>query len=251
MSMNPAAIRIVLILGIAVAAGDAHGQTARVPVVRPGVHDLVMQRANEPPIRYALAIPDNYSASSRVPLVLALHFGTGGGPSTGAGRAVLDILVGPGLEELGAIIVAPDSIGRGWDTADNERGVNTLLDGVLASYSIDDKKIVVTGFSMGGHGTWHFASKFPERFSAAVPLAGRPPESVAGWKVPVLAIHSRNDQVVPIGPAEMRIAELKKTGARAELIALTGITHYETYRFVDSLKRAVPWLRETWAGKAQ
>jgi fermentation-respiration switch protein FrsA (DUF1100 family) len=62
----------------------------------------------------------------------------------------------------------------------------------------------------------------------------------------VLAIHSRNDQVAPIGPTETRIAELQKSGARAELIALTGITHYETDRFVDGLRQAVSWLREIW-----
>ncbi len=116
----------------------------------------------------------------------------------------------------------------------------------MASYSIDAKKVLVTGFSMGGAGVWHFAGKYPDRFSAAVAVAGRPPESAAGWRVPILAVHSRNDEVVPIGPAETRIAELKKAGLRAEFIPLTGISHYETNRFVDGLRRAVPWIKETW-----
>jgi len=30
------------------------------------------------------------------------------------------------------------------------------------------------------------------------------------------------------------------------LIAMAGITHYETYRFVSGLRQAVPWLREIW-----
>ena len=58
----------------------------------------------------------------------------------------------------------------------------------------------MTGFSMGGAGTWHFASRFPERFSAAIPMAGRPPADIGAWKMPVLAIHSRSDEVVPIAP---------------------------------------------------
>ena len=219
---------------------------SQVPVLSPGVHSLTLQRVGEPAIRYAISVPANYAPSARVPLVLALHFGTGGGSSVGAGQDVLRILVEPALAELGAIIVAPDSLRGDWSTAENERAVNLLLDGVLASYSIDAKKIVVTGFSMGGAGTWHFAQKYPKRFSAAVPVAGRPPASAAGWRLPVLAIHSRNDQVAPIGPTETRIAELQKSGIRAELIALTGITHYETYRFVDGLRLAVPWLRNLW-----
>jgi hypothetical protein len=32
----------------------------------------------------------------------------------------------------------------------------------------------------------------------------------------------------------------------AKLIALTGITHFETHRFVGGLRQAVPWLREIW-----
>ena len=108
------------------------------------------------------------------------------------------------------------------------------------------RRVVVTGFSMGGAGTWHFASRFPERFSAAVPMAGRPPNDVGAWKMPVLAIHSRDDEVVPIGPAEARIKELKSQGVRAEIIVLNGIAHYETARFADGLRRAIPWLKDTW-----
>jgi predicted peptidase len=206
-----------------------------------GVHSLTLERANEPPIPYAISIPSGYSASARVPLVLALHFG---GNPEGAGRAMLEILVRPALAQLGAIIVAPDSLGGGWNTPENDKAVNQLLDAVLKTYSIDTRKVVVTGFSMGGAGTWHFGNKYPERFVAAVPVAGRPLAPASGWKLPVLAIHSRNDEVVPFGPTETRIAELQKAGLTAQLIALNGITHYETPRFVEGLRRAVPWLQE-------
>jgi dipeptidyl aminopeptidase/acylaminoacyl peptidase len=139
---------------------------------------------------------------------------------------VVRILIGPALAELGAVIVAPDSVRGDWSSQENEKVVNELLDMVLARYSIDKKKVVVTGYSMGGAGSWHFAEKFPERFSAA--------------------IHSRDDQVVPFGPKEARIAELQKSGVNAKLITLTGISHFETYRFRDALRQAVPWLREVW-----
>ncbi len=197
-------------------------------------------------MRYAISIPRNYSRSTPVPLILALHFGVGGGDATGAGLDVVRILVGPALAQLGAVIVAPDSVQGGWSSPENEKAVNTLLDMVLARYSIDKKKVVVTGFSMGGAGCWHFAEKFPERFSAVIPVAGRPPASAAGWRLPVFAVHSRDDQVVPFGPTEARIAELQKAGVNAKLILLTGISHYQTYRFQDAVRLAVPWLREIW-----
>jgi predicted peptidase len=197
-------------------------------------------------VRYAISIPRNYSPSKPVPLILALHFGVGGGDAAGAGGEMVQILIGPALGEVGAVIVAPDSVRGDWSSSENEKAVKALLDMVLASYSIDKKKIVVTGFSMGGTGSWHFAETFPERFSAAIPIAGRPPASASGWRLPVLAIHSRDDQIVPFGPTEARIAELQKAGVNAKLIPLTGITHYETSRFRDALRQAIPWLREVW-----
>jgi len=236
-------LQIPTLLLFTVMAAFGQGVESKIPVLSPGVHNQRLPRKDERTIQYAISVPANYSPSRPVPLVLALHYG---GNPNGAGRGVLTLLVGPALAELGAIIVAPDSIGGGWNTPENERAVNALLEAVMASYSIDAKKVLVTGFSMGGAGVWHFAGKYPDRFSAAVAVAGRPPESAAGWRVPIVAVHSRNDEVVPIGPAETRIAELKKAGLRAEFIALTGISHYETNRFVDGLRRAVPWIKETW-----
>jgi predicted peptidase len=216
------------------------------PVITPGLHSQQLPRADEPTIRYAISIPPDYSPSTPVPLILALHFGVRGQDAAGAGGDVVQILVGPALAELGAIVVAPDSVRGDWSSTENEKAVNALLDTVLARYSIDKKKVAVTGYSMGGSGSWHFAEKFPDRFSAAIPVAGRPPASASGWRLPVLAIHSRDDQVAPFDPTEARIAELQKAGVNAKLIALTGITHYQTNRFKDALRRAVPWLREVW-----
>jgi predicted peptidase len=234
------AILFLLPIGaVAQAVGDS-------PVLTPGLHSLSLPRAGEPAIRYAISIPRNYSPSRPVPLILALHFGVGGGDAAGAGGDVVQILIGPALAELGAIIVAPDSVRGDWSSPENDKAVNALLDMVLTRYSIDKKKVVVTGFSMGGAGSWHFAERFPDRFSAAIPIAGRPPASASGWRLPVLAIHSHDDQVVPFGPTEARIAELQKADVNAKLIPLTGITHYETSRFRDALRQAIPWLQEIW-----
>ena len=233
------ACSVLWLLPVGRAAQDVSDPSA----LAPGFHRLTLPRADGPAINYAILVPDGYSPSTPVPLLLALHFG---GNPAGAGASVLQILIGPALSELGAIIVAPDSVGGSWTTPENDVAVNALLDTVLDDYSIDEEKIAVTGFSMGGAGSWHFAQNFPERFSAAVPIAGRPPASAAGWQLPVLAIHAHDDEVVPFGPAEARIAELQNAGVDATLIALSGISHYETHRFQDALQQAVPWLREIW-----
>lgn len=232
---------------IALGPGSAAAQVpGDLPPLPPGLYNRTLPRGDDPAVHYAISIPRSYSPGTPAPLVLALHFGVRGGASAGAGGSVLQLLVAPALANLGAVIVAPDSVRGDWSTAENEKAVNALLDEIMAHYAIDVKKVVVTGYSMGGAGAWHLAQKYPQRFSAAVPVAGRPPAKANTWRLPVLAIHSHSDQVVPFGPTETRIAELQEAGVNAKLIALDGITHYETTRFRDSLRQAVPWLREVW-----
>lgn len=211
--------------------------------VRPaGIYDDVLPQRNAPAIHYAVSVPRGYHGEP-VPLILALHFG---GDPEGAGHAMLQILIQPALGDLGALIVAPDSVGGGWSTAANEQAVNALLAAVEKRYAIDAKRVIVTGFSMGGRGTWDWADKYPDRFRAAIPIAGTPPASGASWRLPVFAVHSRDDKVQPIGPTERRIAELKTRGINAQIVVLNGIEHFETYKFVNGLRQAVPWVQEIW-----
>jgi predicted peptidase len=236
------ALALLSVLPIGAAAQGAGDP----PMLAPGLHELTLARAGEPGIGYAISIPPTYSPSTPAPLILALHFGIGDRDSTGVGADLVKGLIGPAFAGLGAIILAPDSVRGNWTTSENEKAVSALLDMVMAHYAIDKKRVAVTGYSMGGTGSWHLAEKFPERFSAAIPIASRPPASAAGWRLPVLAIHSRDDQVVPFDPAAARIAELQKAGVNAKLIALTGIAHYDVAHFRDPLRQAVPWLREIW-----
>jgi predicted peptidase len=216
------------------------------PVLAPGLHERTLVRVGEPGVSYAISLPPSYSSSTPAPLILALHYGIGNRDSTGVGSDLVKGIIGPALEGLGAIIVAPDSVRGNWSTSENEKAVNALLDMVMAHYAIDRKRVAVTGYSMGGTGSWYLAEKFPERFSAVLPIASRPPASAVGWRLPVLAIHSRDDQVVAFDPAAARIAELQKAGMNAKLIALTGIAHYEAGRFREPLRQAIPWLQEVW-----
>jgi len=232
------ALAVALLASVPVYAQD------QVSVLAPGVTNQTLAQTGAPTIHYAISIPSGYTRATPVPLVLALHFG---GDPDGAGRAMLDILIGPAFGELGAIIVSPDSLGGGWSTSQNETAINALLAAVEKAYNIDRKKEIVTGFSMGGAGTWYWAGKYPDRFSAAIPVSGRP--TSGSWRVPVFAVHSRNDQVVPIGPAEQRIAELKQQGVNAQIVVLTGPQHFETYKFVNGLRQAVPWIQQVWKSK--
>lgn len=75
-----------------------------------------------------------------------------------------------------------------------------ILDNVLDNYRADEKKVYLSGLSYGGFGTWHLASKYPERFAAIAPVAGwGHPDlmaPIAEHKVPVWAFAGGRDHNV-------------------------------------------------------
>jgi len=47
-----------------------------------------------------------------------------------------------------------------------------LIEEILKKYPVNQKKIYVTGLSMGGFATWDIISRFPGKFAAAIPICG-------------------------------------------------------------------------------
>jgi pimeloyl-ACP methyl ester carboxylesterase len=54
-------------------------------------------------------------------------------------------------------------------------GYTLLTAWIEAQYAIDPQRIYLTGFSLGGFGTWALGLSSPDRFAALVPVAG-------GWE---------------------------------------------------------------------
>ena len=196
--------------------------------------------------RYTIAIPTGYTGNKPVPLILALHFAGHGTPFYG--RVVLEELVEPALRGLGALIVAPDCTGDGWSEPQSETDVLALLDYVSNNYAVDVNRILVTGYSMGGSGAWFLAARHPDRFSAAVVMSGWPSTEVerVDWQVPIYVIHSRHDELIPLEPTQYTVNSLAEQGVEIKMMVLDGITHFETYRFVEPLRSVVPWIERVW-----
>jgi hypothetical protein len=53
-----------------------------------------------------------------------------------------------------------------------ERDLFEILGSMKKQYPIDENRIVLTGFSMGGAAVWHLATHYPDRWVAASPGAG-------------------------------------------------------------------------------
>ena len=101
---------------------------------------------------------------------------------------------------------------------------------------------------MGGAGTWYLAARNPDCFSAAVIMAGWPPQAIEDieWEIPLVIIHSRQDEIVPLQPTEDVVSTLQAKGAPVKLDVLDGITHFEMFRFVEPLRKTASWVESVW-----
>ena len=108
----------------------------------------VMHFANERGSRggYSLYVPESYSPGRPLPLVMALHGGSG------HGRAFLWSWLRD-ARSFEAIVVAPTATGRTWalmgDDTDTPN-LHRILDEVSARWQIDPTRLLLTGMSDGG-----------------------------------------------------------------------------------------------------
>lgn len=209
----------------------------------PGIYEQILQPGER---RYTIAIPDGYTDEQPRPLILALHWG---GPVTPyISKWYLLGLVAPALGELGAVIAAPDCTAEHWANPSSQDVVIDLLDYLTEAYNIDTRQVLLTGYSMGGIGTWILAAHHPERFSGALIVSAKPPTGVVDvrWDTPLYVIHSRHDEIFPLGDTETTVNQLREQGVAIDFDTVDGITHFQTERFVKPMQAAVPWIKHVW-----
>lgn len=212
----------------------------------PGVYNLVLDLGEEK-ATYTISIPEGYTGEKAVGFVMVLHDGGGrNNYSPHYGAMMLQYFATSTLKELNAIMVAPSSGDSGWNSIRNQQFVAKLIDQITEKYSINEDYTMVTGYSMGGSGTWFFAEHREDFFRVAVPIAGRPQSDKTDWKSSIYIIHSDDDQVVPSGPSRKYFEKLEKAGVRVKANFLKGLSHHQTRKYADPLADTVPWILQSW-----
>jgi predicted peptidase len=119
---------------------------------------------------------------------------------------------------------------------------------IVRNYSVDLERIYVTGLSMGGYGTWHWAVHQPRAFAALVPICGGGmwlmgfPQRVAVLKdVPIWTFHGDADEVVPLGNTAELVEELRKLGAPVKFTIYPGVGH-DSWTPAYNEPELIPWL---------
>lgn len=199
-------------------------------------------------LRFGIEVPDVAAEDGPRPLILALHYG-GFDPSKPFpkyyGQQFAERVVSPGVRDLGAFVVAPDSHGHPWANSPVVEPVLALLDALVADPRIDGDRVVVMGYSMGGTGTWYFAAKHRDRLAAAVPMAGRMRTEwlaeTAGLSI--FALYSRDDELISSDQVREALQEAKIESIR--FTEIQGVTHYQSPLYAQAIQALiVPWLRE-------
>lgn len=169
------------------------------------------------PYRMLLFLPAGYAASGPAqPLVVHLH---------GAGERGTDLAIVRGQSlprqiDKGLhppVVVAspqcpPDHI---WDAAK----VLAVIDYLKRQYNIDSRRISLTGYSMGGSGTWRIAALNPGLFAAIVPICGGGETAWAAQLagMPVWAFHGQRDQTVPVSESITMVDAIRDAGGTPQL----------------------------------
>jgi len=147
----------------------------------------LMRRAIASPLdgglsEFGLYVPPSYIAdpSRPRPLIVALH-GLNGMP-----MAMLRAFFGKDddrpaaykdrhsvpIGDIDAFVVAPYAYGNSMYRDLGEDDVMQVIEWVKRTYRIDDRRVSITGVSMGGIGAAWIPFRFPDLFAAAAPLCG-------------------------------------------------------------------------------
>ncbi len=126
------------------------------------------------------------------------------------------------------IVVNPVTEKHGWEPKRIITLLDELLDDEEKRWQIHETKIYLTGFSMGGFGTFRTACEFPHRFAAIVPVSGggETEDAVKLKDVPAYAFHGDADDVVSCDLSKNMIEAMQECNAKeAKLKTLHGKGH--------------------------
>ena len=157
-------------------------------------------------------------------------------------RHAVPKLIAEGVE-IPAVVLCPQCpTAFVWDNLPDV--LYALILSVTEEYATPRGRILLTGSSMGGYGTWMLGMTYPTLFAGIAPISG----GAMSWrasnlvKTPVLAIHGRCDTLVPPACSEMPINALKAQSGDATLVLLDGAGHNDGIDYAYRHAGVIEWL---------
>lgn len=185
---------------------------------------------------YLLYLPKEYETSKAMfPVVIYLHGGSQGGQDLRKLKTYgLPHLVDQG-RNFPFIIASPQCPdGKFWST---NNWFDSLYAELTTKYRVDQKRVYLTGISMGGYGAWQTAVKYPDKFAAVVPLCGGCDDSIQICRIkhiPIWTFHGTADDVIPISETERLVKRLDACQGRVNFTRLEKEGHGIQYVYEDN-----------------
>ncbi len=189
---------------------------------------------------YTVIVPEDLDRSRRYPLIVFLH----GSESDETDLGGFMQVVPAGCIGLGPRARGPSNL---YCLDHAQTDIVEAIDDVMAHYPIDPRRVVLTGFSMGGYGVYRTFFETPSKYCALAVLSGAPyfgsdadgraessvpvldfrrPENLGPFRgIPIFIHHGQQDRNCPYETTLALVKALQAAGARVEFISDPKLGH--------------------------
>lgn len=177
---------------------------------------------------YSLYVPETYDGAQALPLVFALHGGSG------HGRAFLWSWLRD-ARALGAILVAPTSTGRTWALSGPDHdspSLRAILEHIRDGWNVDDRRLLLTGMSDGGTFSYATGLEPSSPFTHLAPVAAAFHPMMAAYAdrdringLPIHIAHGALDWMFEVGMARQARLALERAGAAVAYREIADLSH--------------------------
>jgi polyhydroxybutyrate depolymerase len=170
------ALTATLALTVTSCGGTSTAQSSQVANERGNVRQLdggakprrqatqASTRARPAPIVH---LPPRWSATERLPLVIALH-ASGGDPEGFEEKSGWDTVA----DEHNFIVGYLGSAAPAWKDPSNVAYIGSQIDSITAKYHVDPNRVYVTGFSAGAYISYFVGCRLSAKVAAIAPVSG-------------------------------------------------------------------------------
>ena len=227
--------------------------SAPAPAV-PGQFNARVHVENGHEYPYQLLVPKDYDSAKSWPLIVWLHgSGENGNDNKKQLKGVDRTFLADGAKTPAFVLLPQCPTQMAWhatglnkapEITESTLALVATIVGLQKEFKLDDRRIYVGGFSMGGCGVWELMTRYPNLFAAAFPVCGgignRPEMAPLVKHIPVWAFHYEKDPTGSNVGDKLAFETLKKAGAELKYTEYPGTGH----EFMKALSepQLLPWV---------
>ncbi len=195
--------------------------------------------------KFVVFVPHHAKPGGLLPTILFLH-GAGNIGNDGAAQISGGLALAIRKQEptFPFLVVFPQAESGSWlPTSSDGQLALEMLNLVQQEYPVDRDRLYLTGYSMGGEGTWSLAASDPQRWAAIVPICpGRNQKLIPKLiDIPCWCFQGDADSPELVQNTRVMMQELKRAGGRPIYHEWSGVGHH-CWDATYSLAELYDWL---------